>query len=386
MRLAQGGAWWAGCLFNLSNPDVRTFTFPFASPGMSGPRGCVWFIAQLVAASAELRTTGSCSHSPSFLSKVDNFFFEDVTEYVQENVRWEHLQFLLTEDKAWENFVTEADLSREEEYALREYLIKLQTVLAREDQDSLQKCQQEKERFLKEFPRVKQELEENIKKLRELADSVDKVHRDCTISNVVASSTGVVSGALGILGLVLAPFTAGLTAAAVTGLSTMVVESVNTSSAETQASRLDTAEIKSYKGHLYKVKDFWRHIRAIRVARGNPQLVATAQRYITNGQVSVQSAQQVRRHFRGTALAATRTARLGSGVVSGLFMALDVYSLVKDAQYLQEGAKTASAENMRQKLTWVYECLQKGPTGPPLEQRRDQGHGQDQGEKPLILD
>uniref|UniRef100_A0A8C6FQN0 Apolipoprotein L3 n=1 Tax=Moschus moschiferus TaxID=68415 RepID=A0A8C6FQN0_MOSMO len=334
-------------------------------------------------------------------------FYKDVIEYVQESVRREKLLFLLTEDKSWENFVTEADLSREEEYALREYLSKLQTVLAREDQDSLQKCQQEKERFLKEFPRVKQELEENIKKLRELADSVDKVHRDCTISNVVASSTGVVSGALGILGLVLAPFTAGLSlglsatgiglgaAAAVTGLSTMVVESVNMSSAETQASRLDTAKIKSYRRHLYKVKDFGRHIRAIKVARGNPQLVATAQCYITNGQVSVQSAQQVRRHFGGTALAATRTARLGSGVVSGLFMALDVYSLVKDAQHLQEGAKTASAENMRQKaqelemkleeLTWVYECLQYGLTGPPLEQRRDQGHGQDQGKKLFIL-
>uniref|UniRef100_A0A8C6DZW5 Apolipoprotein L3 n=1 Tax=Moschus moschiferus TaxID=68415 RepID=A0A8C6DZW5_MOSMO len=308
--------------------------------------------------------------SPSYCLKSQSFY-TDVTEYVQESVRWEKLLFLLAEDISWENFVTKADLSREEEYALREYLSKLQTVLAREDQDSLQKCQQEKERFLKEFPRVKQELEENIKKLRELADSVDKVHRDCTISNVVASSTSIVSGALGILGLVMAPFTAGLSlelsvtgiglgaAAAVTGLSTMVVESINTSSAETQASCLDNSGIKSYRRHLYKVKDFGRHIRAIKVARGNPQLVATAQRYITNGRVSVQSAKQVRRHFRGTALAATRTARIGSGVVSGLFMALDVYSLVKDAQHLQEGAKTASAENMRQKAQELETMLEE---------------------------
>lgn len=35
---------------------------------------------------------------------------------------------------------------------------------------------------MKEFPQVKQELKENIKKLRELADNVDKVHRDYTIS------------------------------------------------------------------------------------------------------------------------------------------------------------------------------------------------------------
>jgi len=156
--------------------------------------------------------------------------------------------------------------------------------LSREDQDRVQKYQQEKERFLKEFPQVKQELKENIKKLRELADNVDKVHRDCTISNVVASSTGIASGTLSILGLVLAPFTAGLSlglsaagiglgaAAAVTGLSTMVVENVN------------------------------------------------------------------------------------------------LYSLVKDAQDVQDGAKTASAENMRQKaqeleknlekLTRIYESLQ----------------------------
>uniref|UniRef100_A0A8C6DZH5 Apolipoprotein L3 n=1 Tax=Moschus moschiferus TaxID=68415 RepID=A0A8C6DZH5_MOSMO len=307
-------------------------------------------------------------------------FLEDVIEYFQENVRWEHLQFLLNEDKPWENIVTEAGLSREEADVLREYLINLQTDLVGEDQDSLQKYQQEKERFLKEFPRVKQELEENIKKLRELADNVDKVHRDCTISNVVASSTGIVSGTLSILGLVLAPFTAGLSlglsatgiglgaAAAVTGLSTMVVENVNMSSAEAEAILCDTVDIISYGWNLYNVKDFGGHIRAIRVARGNPQLVATAQRYITTSRVSVQSAQQVRRHFRGTALAATRTARISSGVVSGLFLAWDVYSLVKDAQHLQERAKTASAENMRQKaqeletmlkeLTWVYECLQ----------------------------
>ena len=116
--------------------------------------------------------------------------------------------------------------------------------MARKDQDRLQKYQQKKERFLKEFPQVKQELKENIKKLRELAYNVDKVHRDCTISNVVASSTSIASGTLSILGLVLAPFMVGLSlglsatgiglgaASAVTGISTMVMENVNLSSAE----------------------------------------------------------------------------------------------------------------------------------------------------------
>ncbi|XP_060981329.1 apolipoprotein L3-like [Dama dama] len=306
-------------------------------------------------------------------------FFEDVVEFLQKSVRWEHLKFLL-EDKPWENFVTQVNLSREDGNVLREHVIKLLTDLAGEDPDRLQKYQQEKERFLKEFPQVKQKLKESIKKLRELADHVDKVHRDCTISNVVASSTGIASGTLSILGLVLAPFTGGLSlglsaagiglgaASAVTGVSTMVVEKVNTSSAETQASLLDTAEIISYVIDLYHVKDLGMYIHAIRVANDNLELEATElSRLITTRPVSVQSSQQVR-PFEGTPLAATRTARIASGVTSGLFLALNVYSLVKEVQDLQEGAKTASAENMRQKaqelekkleeLTWVYESLQ----------------------------
>ena len=232
---------------------------------------------------------------------------------------------------------------------------------------------------MKEFPQVKQELKESIRKLRELADSVDKVHRDCTISNVVASSTGIASGALGILCLGLALFIAGLSlglsatglglgvAASVTSLSTMVVETVNTSSAETQAKGLGTVTAKSTK-FLKQVQDFAKHIQAIKVARRNPQLVATAQCHIATGRLSVQNTQQVTRNFRGTALAGSRAVRIGSGVLSGLLMALDVYNLVKNARDLQEGAKTASAENMRQKarelekklekLTWIYESLQ----------------------------
>lgn len=65
-----------------------------------------------------------------------------------------------------------------------------------------------RQRFLKEYPSVKQELEECIAQLWAVADKVDKVHKDCTISKVVASSIGIVSKVLTIAGLVLAPVTA----------------------------------------------------------------------------------------------------------------------------------------------------------------------------------
>lgn len=114
-------------------------------------------------------------------------------------------------------------------------------------QERLPKEQLDRRRFLKKFPWVKQQLEEFIVKLHELADKVEKVHKGCTISNVMAHSTGAVSSILTIVGLALAPVTMGASvvllgtgiglgaAAAVTGVSTSIFEHVNRSSAETEA-------------------------------------------------------------------------------------------------------------------------------------------------------
>ncbi|KAM9683714.1 apolipoprotein L3-like [Dama dama] len=98
---------------------------------------------------------------------------------------------------------------RKEVEALHEFLNELKTDLAMEDQERFQQDLLDRERFLKEFPQVKKEPEESIRKLYALADRVDKLHRDCTLFKVVANSTGTVSGVLNILGLALAPVTAG---------------------------------------------------------------------------------------------------------------------------------------------------------------------------------
>ncbi|XP_040092699.1 apolipoprotein L3-like, partial [Oryx dammah] len=259
----------------------------------------------------------------------------------------EKLQQLLAQDKAWESFVAEVNLSREEAVVLHEYL-----------------DQPDRKRFLEEFPQIKQELEKSINKLHECADNADKVHRDCTIANVVASSTSVASGALSIFGLVLAPFTAGIrlglsaagiglgAAAAVTVMSTSIMERINTSSVGAQLDFCSIAQKISSGKSLYEAKDFRKHIRAIRMAKSNPQLVA--------GRVSGQSTQLVRAAFGGTALAMTRGARMYGGVSADLFLPFDIWSLMKDSQDLQGGAKTESAERLRewaQKLEMNLEVL-----------------------------
>ena len=92
---------------------------------------------------------------------------------------------------------------------LHKYLNELKRALVEEDQERLSKEQLDRRRFLNQFPRVKQQLEECISKFRELADKAEKVHKGCTISNVMAHSTGAVSGILTIVGLALALMTMG---------------------------------------------------------------------------------------------------------------------------------------------------------------------------------
>jgi apolipoprotein L len=139
---------------------------------------------------------------------------------------------------------------------LHKYLNELKRALVEEDQERLSKEQLDRRRFLNQFPRVKRQLEEVIDKFHELADKVEKVHKGCTISNVMAHSTGAVSGILTIVGLALAPLTMGATlpllatglglgiAATVTNVSTSIVEHFSRSSEEMEASGLLSTSIK----------------------------------------------------------------------------------------------------------------------------------------------
>eukprot|EP00070_Physeter_catodon_P040373 XP_028347267.1 apolipoprotein L3-like [Physeter catodon] len=345
--------------------------------------------AQLVAASAQLRTTGSCSHSAR------GRFLE--TRPGKCNIPGDPGEEL-GEGSGGRRLWSSAPKNREEADALHEYPNELKTDLAVGDQDTLQEDQLDRKRFLEEFPRVKQELEEGIKKLHALADKADKVHKGCTISNVAAASAGTVSGVLTILGLTLAPVTAGASlallatgvglgaAAAVTSVSATIVESVGTSAAETEASRLTATADNNEEGFAGIVcnntvklassiekfcqatQEIKNNVRAIKLAKVNPNLAARAKRFTATGQVSVKGGRQVQTAFRGTALAMTKGARIAGVATAGVSLLVDVAFLVKDAKHLLEGAKTESAERLRQQarelekklevLTRVYERLQ----------------------------
>ncbi|KAB0338864.1 hypothetical protein FD754_024289 [Muntiacus muntjak] len=272
--------------------------------------------------------------------------------------------------------------------ALHEFLNELKTDLAMEDQERFQRDLLDRERFLNEFPQVKKELEESIRKLYALADRVDKSHRDCTIFKVVANSTNTVSGVLNILGLTLAPVTAGASlalsttglglgaAAAVTTMSTNIVEHFSRSSAETQASGLLSTSIKekvsvgarclSALGMAFSIRKVYKSMQGVRknvhaakFVKENSQLVAQAKSFTSTGQVFIQTSKEVNEVFKGTILEMTKKARIITGGFAGIFLLVDVGFLVKESMHLHEGAKTELAEKLRQQARELEKKLKE---------------------------
>ncbi|XDA74823.1 hypothetical protein R6Z07F_005051 [Ovis aries] len=194
---------------------------------------------------------------------------------------------------------------------LHKYLKELKRALGELGQERLPKEQLDRRQFLKKFPRVKRQLEEFIGKLHELADKVEKVHKGCTISNVMAHSTGAVSSILTIVGLALAPVTMG---ASVVLLGTGI------------------------------------------------GLGAAAA-------VTGPAIEQIEAGFKATASAITKGARIAGLATAGVLLLVDVGFLVKESKHLHDGAKTVAADSFRQRawelerkleeLTQIYESLQE---------------------------
>ena len=270
--------------------------------------------------------------------------------------------------------------------------------LVEEDQERLTKEQLDRRRFLIKFPRVKRQLEEFIGKFHELADRVDKVHKGCTISNVVGYSTGAVSGILTIVGLALAPVTAGPSVvllatgiglgavATVTAVSTSIIEHMNRSSAETEARRMMSSVIKKWKVLLEVLKsnphivetteEITEIVRCIEMkiciietGKDNSGFAAGTNNNMSTGRISGPAIKQVQAGFNATASTITKGARIMGVATAGVLLLVDVAYLVRESKHLHDGAKTVTAKSLREQardfekkleeLTQIYESLQE---------------------------
>ncbi|KAG8508707.1 Apolipoprotein L6 [Galemys pyrenaicus] len=274
----------------------------------------------------------------------------------------------------------------------------------------------EERAFLEDYPFLKEELETAIRKLHALAGQLDSTHRTLTKTSVVAGSVAVVSGAMSILGLVLAPATAGgslvlsaaskglETAAGVASILTSLWEHVRSQGARAQASSLVptggpeageagerevyiTAASKLVCSYGRAFKDIKKDVRALQAARAQPHLVSAAQRLQTTGRLSARKSRQVHRAFQGTPLVMTRSARWLGSVMTGFSLSLDLTALLRDWKHLKEGARTELAEELRaragelegklRELAQLHESLQQKllPQKRPMSSSSEEATG-----------
>ncbi|XP_034372876.1 apolipoprotein L2-like [Arvicanthis niloticus] len=297
-----------------------------------------------------------------------------------------YLYHLLTEDGAWEAFVSKAKLPRDKAAALHEALRDLTALLALANRDRRQKSQKGREKFLKAFPRLKAELEGHISQLHTLADHAEELHRGCTISSVVADSFSAASNILDLLGLFLAPVTAegslvlsatglGLgVAASVTNVATSIMEETSRASEEaghhgstgmhmleeagTSVARIASKVPQATRDIARDLEALEKHVDALRLVRANPQLEEDARMLTSTGSMPAQRARQVRTSLKGTPLAMSNEARIHSATTAGVALLRDVDSLVKGSKRLYEGSASESAEALRKLAGELEEKLE----------------------------
>lgn len=182
--------------------------------------------------------------------------------------------------------------------------------------------------------------------------------------------------------------------AAVTGVSTIMLQSKSRSSAETEASGLVSTGINEKEvtlGLLHKItpqivsstkklyqamKGLGKNVQNIKLAKADPQLAASSQCFMTTTQVSVQIG-KVRKALGSIALAMSKGAQMVRAVTVDVFHLTGVSFLVNEAKHLPERAKTESVEKLRQQVqvleknleefTRTYESLRQGLTPPPQD-------------------
>lgn len=305
-------------------------------------------------------------------------FVEDAIHYMLNAVSKEDLNLLLSKDEEWQRFVTDTELSRKEAQEIREGLKTQKTASGTEFKEMPHQRLGFRERFLKLYPQVKEALETLIAQLRALATRADQVHRGATISNLVANTTGLVSGILTIVGVGLTPITAGVslaltttglglgTLAAATSATTTIVESTKESAIAAEANSLAPFWSQTLDWVLQLVKNstsrvpsvinsynHWnrvvRHIRAMRGAQGFGPVTG----------ITAESGNLVGNVLRNISRGMSMGEKICFGVNEGLSLFVDICNIVHESYDLLSGAKTESAENLRRRALVLEKLLEE---------------------------
>uniref|UniRef100_A0A8C6SYY8 Si:rp71-1g18.13 n=1 Tax=Neogobius melanostomus TaxID=47308 RepID=A0A8C6SYY8_9GOBI len=206
-------------------------------------------------------------------------------------------------------------------------------------------------------------LQHRILELLALADANDMFHKKTTAAAVGGGVASVCGSVATITGLILAPFTFGasiiVTAVGIGVATAGSITSATANITDTVHSRTDRKNMeKMIQGYQEEIKDIRKclEFKALNHnlkhvmkegGRAGKALMINTDKLISTVRVLGTA---------GGAAKAVRAISVTTGVMSGLFLALDIFFLARDSHKLRKGAKTKFAAKIRQ----VCKDLQDG--------------------------
>lgn len=268
--------------------------------------------------------------------------------------------------------------------------------------------QEHAQRFIGIFSQRHSRMEKFLTDMEESAVQLDRMKMGASISTVAGSSVGVAGGVLSIVGLALAPVTAGVSLAltltgvglgvtsGVNGLVTGITEAavnnhhgknaqnifqrymddvgkildcLEVASNEEHLEQLDTVDVSLPGRLIARVGGVLNSIDAIIDAASAVKVLKSEEVIATAAKVGLQEAQSARgipklaadlpdigQLAKGTPLALTKTARAGFITLNALFIGLDAIFICKESISLAKGSKSDASQLIRSRATvWKSE-------------------------------
>ncbi|XP_061524591.1 N6-adenosine-methyltransferase subunit METTL3 isoform X4 [Phycodurus eques] len=270
--------------------------------------------------------------------------------------------------------------------------------------------------FVDLFNRRGASLQRRVLSLLTLADAADDFHKKTVSASVGGGVAGVAGSITTITGLVLAPFTAGtsliVTAVGIGVATAGGVASASANITDTVHSKADRKKvekmIQDYQEEMNDIKDcleflqegmetleewnFEQYARSISQKHLNQNVKhvmkeggRAGKALVINTESLISTVQVL--SVAGGAAKAAQVMSITTGVMSGLFLALDVFFLAKDSAELRKGAKTEFAAKIRDvckdlqdgllELNRIKEELQKTMDGIQVEEEDDNDQDDD---------
>lgn len=241
--------------------------------------------------------------------------------------------------------------------------------------------------FNKLFSECAESLWKHVIDLHSIADGLDKFNKNTKIAQITGGSTSAVGGIATIAGLALAPVTLG-TSLIVTAVGLGVATAGGLTSAGAGISNqvnnsMDRKKVeKLVEDYQEKILDLNKCLKFIQQGIENLRKfdlikmkkhaynrdfpVLSSSLYEDGamaGKAILSNANEIMRvvqiaHVAGsTAARAVQVASMATGVLTGLFVGMDIYFVAKDSKELKKGAKSEFAAKIREVATQLHDGL-----------------------------